>query len=59
MKKNMNPIGYQMSKKMFNAILETRTEAEKNKNPYEFVMNIINEEFGLKGTVTSLSIGLN
>lgn len=47
---------YRMSKKMFDAILGKRSEGQKRKNPKEFVIGVINEEFGLKGTVTKVSI---
>lgn len=47
---------YRMSKKMFDAILGKCSEGQKKKNPKEFVIGVINEEFGLKGTVTKVSI---
>ena len=47
---------YRMSKKMFDAILGKRSEGQKRKNPKEFVIDVINKEFGLKGTVTKISI---
>lgn len=46
---------YQMTKKMFNAILATRTEEEKKLNPYAFVTKVVNEEFGIKGTISRVS----
>ncbi len=52
----VNGVEYQMSKKMFDALLKSRHEDEKNVNPYEYVMKIINEGFGVKGTVTHISI---
>ena len=55
MKKNTG-IEYQMSKKMFDTLLKTRKEEEKKMNPYTFVMKIINEQFGVKGEVTHVSI---
>lgn len=54
--KNNKAIEYQITKKAFNAILETRNEIEKKMNPYDYVMNIINTEYGLRGTVKHLSI---
>lgn len=51
-----NELEYRMSKKMFDAILGKRSEGQKRKNPKEFVIGVINEEFGLKGTVTKVSI---
>lgn len=49
-------IKYQMSKKAFEAFLAERSESEKKQNPYEYVMDVINRQFGLKGKVTSLSV---
>ena len=47
---------YQMTKKMFDALLKTRSETEKKLNPYVFVMKVVNEQFGVKGEVTHISI---
>ena len=47
---------YQMTKKMFDALLKTRKEEEKKLNPYVFVMKIVNEQFGIKGEVTHISV---
>ena len=49
-------IGYKMTQKMFDCLLEGRSEEEKKKNPYVYVMQIINEQFGLKGKVTHIHI---
>ncbi len=54
--RNAQPLEYQMTKKMFNAMLDKRTGAEEKENPYRYVMNVINEEWGLRGTVVRLSI---
>lgn len=55
--KNNQPINYKMTKKMFNAILATRgTEEEKKQSPHEYVMSVINEQFGLRGEVTHICI---
>lgn len=51
-----NGMEYHMTKTMFNTLLKSRKESEKNMNPYEFVMKIINEQFGIKGEVTHISI---
>lgn len=57
MKKNDRNIGYQMNKKMFDEILSSRqTEADKKMNPYTYVMGVINEQFGLRGTVKHISL---
>lgn len=57
--KNNKGIEYQMSKKMFNSLLELRTEEEKKQNPYDFVMNVLNEQYGLRGTVKHISVSIN
>lgn len=46
---------YQMTKKMFDALLATRTEEEKKMNPYAFVTAVVNAEFGVKGEVAHIS----
>ena len=46
---------YQMTKKMFDYLLTTRSEEEKKMNPYAFVTMVVNNEFGVKGTVTHIS----
>lgn len=51
-------IEYSMSKKLFNAILDTRTETEKKENPYDFVAKVINEEYGLRGEVSRVIVEL-
>jgi len=48
-------IEYQMTKKMFDSLLKTRSESEKSMNPYAFVMKVINEQFGIKGQVTHVT----
>lgn len=55
--KNEKPIDYRMAKKMFDSILATRaTESEKKMNPYEYVMKVVNDEFGLRGTVKHIGV---
>lgn len=54
--KNSKAIDYQITKKQFDGILSTRKDDEAKKNPYQYVMNIINESYGLHGTVTHLVI---
>lgn len=56
MSKINDGLEYRMSKKLFDAILGKRTEGEKRKNAKDYVVDVINREFGLKGTVTSVSI---
>jgi hypothetical protein len=47
-------IEYIMGKEQFDAIANTR--GNKNINPYVYVIEYINETFGLLGTVTALSV---
>lgn len=49
-------IEYKMSKTMFQEMLKQRSELEKKQNPYTYVMQVINESFGLRGKVTHLII---
>lgn len=49
-------IEYKMSKTMFQEMLKQRNESEKRQNPYSYVMQQINETFGLKGKVTHLIV---
>lgn len=53
---NNNALEYQMTKATFNAILSTRNEEEKKHNPYEYVMKVINDSYGLRGTVKHIFI---
>lgn len=54
--KNNQFLEYRMSKKMFNAMLADRSETEKKQNPKDYIAKVINEQFGLKGTVTNVSV---
>lgn len=56
MVKNTKPLEYQMAKKMFNAILDKRNDLEKKQNPYNYVIDVINKEFGLRGEVKKIFI---
>ena len=56
MANNPKNIEYQITKKMYNALLGTRHEADMTENPYTFVINLINNEFGLRGTVKRIHI---
>ena len=51
-----NGARYSMSKKMFDAIVKDRKGEDKKKNPFAYVLEVINHEFGLKNEVTSISI---
>ena len=56
MANNTRPIEYEITKSMYNALLGTRKEKDMEGNPYDYVMNLINEQFGLRGTVKHLHI---
>lgn len=45
-----------MPNSLFKAMLSKRNEAEKKLNPYVYVMNIINNEFRLRGTVRKIFV---
>lgn len=47
-------IEYNISKRMFDEIAGTR--GNKNLNPYIYVIDYINETFGLLGTVTAIVV---
>ena len=47
-------IEYNISKRMFDEIANTR--GNKNLNPYIYVIDYINETFGLLGTVTAIVV---
>ena len=47
-------IEYNISKRMFDEIAGTR--GNKNLNPYIYVVDYINETFGLLGTVTAIVV---
>lgn len=53
MANNAKNIEYQLTRKMYKTILDT---CDTNEEPRKYVMRIINEEFGLHGTVTRLHI---
>lgn len=56
-KKKNYKVGYQMPKLMFDSILKTRKgEDEKKKNPYAFVCEIVNAEFGLMREVNHITV---
>lgn len=56
MTNNPHPIEYQMTKAAFDNILKTRNDAEKKLNPFAFVMNVLNTQNGLRGTVKKIHI---
>ena len=50
----MKTIEYQMEKEMFNAIIRDRKGADKKINPHKYVIDMINNEYGLLGTVSKI-----
>lgn len=54
MANNTKGIEYQLTRKMYKVILDTKEDPAEE--PRKYVMKIINEEFGLRGTVTRLHI---
>lgn len=54
---NERPVGiYQLSKNTYYAILNTRNEHEKRKRPKDYVLEVINNNFGLIPYIIDLSI---
>lgn len=47
---------YQMSKSMFDAYVKNRKGKDKSKNPYKYVTEIINTEYGIIGKVEKISL---
>ena len=43
---------YKMTKEMANAYLNARKGEEKKKHPQEYLCQIVNDNFGIKGTCT-------
>ena len=43
---------YKMTKEMVNAYLNSRKGDDKKKRPQEYLCQIVNNEFGIKGTCT-------
>ena len=53
---NNRGIEYRMTKTAFQELLKTRTPEETKMNPYAFVMKVLNEEGGLRGTVKRINL---
>lgn len=51
--KNNRPIEYKMTKTAFQELLKTRP-AEDKSNPYSYVMKVLNDNYGLRGTVKKI-----
>lgn len=54
MANNTRGIEYHLTKKMYKDILDTKEDSAED--PRKYVMRVINEEFGLRGTVKHLHI---
>lgn len=60
MAKNKNKIvhgcffEYKMTQDMANAYLKLRKGEDKKKHPQEFLCQVVNNEFGIKGTCTKV-----
>lgn len=51
---NKGDFEYKMTKEMANAYLNTRKGEEKKKHPQEYLCQVVNNEFGIKGTCTKV-----
>ena len=49
---NKGDFEYKMTKEMADAYLKGRKGTDKNKHPQEYLCNVVNSEFGIKGTCT-------
>ena len=43
---------YKMTKEMADAYLKDRKGTDKNKHPQDYLCQVVNNEFGIKGTCT-------
>lgn len=41
---------YHMSKAMFKDLVDNRKGEDKKKNPHKYVIEVVNEQFGILGT---------
>ena len=46
---NNGDFEYKMTKEMGDAILKTRKGTDKNKHPQDYLCQVVNDEFGIKG----------
>lgn len=53
---NYGSIEYEMSKQLAKSILDTRKGTERNIPPQQFLCQVVNDEFGLKGNCTRVII---
>jgi len=49
-------IEYEMPKELAKQILATRKGADQNVHPQEFLCRVVNEDFGLKGFCTKVTV---
>lgn len=52
----MKKYGYQINKKQFDTIIKTRSGKDLKKNPYTYVMEVINRENKLLHPVTRITV---
>ena len=50
----MGNFEYQMDKKMFDTIVKARKGEDKKKNPFKYVVDYINQSFGIKGNCSKV-----
>lgn len=56
--KGYKNIEYKMTKDMADAYLKGRRGEAKNKHPQEYLCDVVNKEFGIKGNCTKVLITL-
>lgn len=49
-------VTYQMSKNMFNALVATRKGKDKNTNPHDYVCQVVEDTFGIRGKCIKVTI---
>lgn len=49
-------IEYEMSKEMAKQILDTRKGTERNMPPQQFLCQVVNEDFGIKGNCIKVNV---
>ena len=52
----MRKFEYQMDRAMFNDLISNRKGENKKKNPHKYVIDVINEQFGILGVCTKVII---
>jgi len=55
-KPSYGEIEYEMPKELAKQILATRKGADQNVHPQEFLCRVVNEDFGLKGFCTKVTV---